>query len=270
MRGKSRARFHPPLCNQITSFATRSRHDDDDDAFALFPSPPFALSSRTRDTNALRPPPLAVGNEQSTAYVLHPLVHRTACATLGGINPYTLFIVLDRSSPSSRASAMVTVTSHDAAGPANAYVTRATPLRLGLDTEAFHHSPSYAYGEPSAARIRGSSSTVERSRASSRAMDKRMKSSTAESHAHRVTTATKARAAWTNGDVRGALVEASDAMDRAARGMSARGRVERRVVMLWGRGAAGRVGTRSSTPEEPRRAMMNECVLFWFSHREKA
>ena len=131
---------------------------------------------------------------------------------------------------------MVTVTSHDAAGPANAYVTRATPLRLGLDTEAFHHSPSYAYGEPSAARIRGSSSTVERSRASSRA--------------HRVTTATKARAAWTNGDVRGALVEASDAMDRAARGMSARGRVERRVVMLWGRGAAGRVGTRTSTPED--------------------
>ena len=121
---------------------------------------------------------------------------------------------------------MVTVTSHDAAGPANAYVTRATPLRLGLDTAAFHHSPSYAYGEPSAA--------------------------------------------WTNADVRGALVEASDAMDRAARGMSARVRVERRVVMLWGRGASGRVGTRSSTPEEPRRVMMNTCVLFCVSHREKA
>ena len=79
---------------------------------------------------------------------------------------------------------------------------------------------------------------MERSRASSRAMDKRMKSSTAESHAYKVTTATKARAACANADVRGALVEASDETDRAARGMSARGRVERRVVMLWGRGAA--------------------------------
>lgn len=61
-----------------------------------------------------------------------------------------------------------------------------------------------------------------------------------------MTAATNARAACVSTDVvaRGALVDASDETERAARAMKATGRVERRGIIvargaLWGRDAVG-------------------------------
>ena len=90
--GRGKGSLVHPLCNQIC-YSLRVRHDDDDDAFALFPS---RLSSSSREHQR---PPAASAVATNNHRVRPPSARPSHRVRPRRYNPYTLFIVPDRSSP---------------------------------------------------------------------------------------------------------------------------------------------------------------------------